>query len=79
MVVLEVLSQRLKEKPELSEFEEVRAVFVSSGRCLLGVVEGPVDGVLAVEQFVALEDITHSSINLKGDKCNLNAGPDYKN
>ncbi len=68
MVVLEVLPQSLKEEPELPEFEEVWAVFVSSGRSLLGIVERTVYGVLAVEQFVALEDISHSPVNLKEDK-----------
>ena len=49
LVVFEILSQGLEEKPEFPELEEVGSVLVLAGGGLLGEVEGPLHGRLAVE------------------------------
>ena len=64
LVVFEILSQGLEEKPEFPELEEVGSVLVLAGGGLLGEVEGPLHGRLAVEQLVALEDVHHAAVNL---------------
>ena len=64
LVVLEILSQGLEEKPEFPELEEVGPVLVLAGGGLLGEVEGSLDGRLAVEQLVALKDVPHAAVNL---------------
>lgn len=74
LVELEVFSQGLEEKPELPELEEVGPVLVLAGGGLLGEVEGPLDGGLAIEKLVTLKDIPHAAVDLSKGKVSILIG-----
>ena len=65
--VLEVLPQGFQEQSKLLEFEIVAALLVappSEGLVPRKMVR-PVDGRLAVEEFVALQDVSYSPVHLQ--------------
>ena len=65
LVVLEVLPERLQEESELPELEVIGPVLVLPLRLVLGEVEGAMDGGLAVEELLALQDPDDAEVHLE--------------
>ena len=71
--VLEILPQGFQEQSELLELKIVATMLVAhSGEGLVPrKVVCPVDGRLAVEEFVALQNVPYSFVHLKGNQYQL--------
>ena len=65
--ILEILSQGFQEQPELPELKVVGTVLIAHPRkgLVSGEVVSPIDGRLAIEQVVTLQDVPNSPVHLK--------------